>query len=181
MVLEHRFPLVGFYAHSEPRSQSSTATQLAVIDELGGLFFAVFKAFISNIAKETQRGVTPTQMRFLQLIAHRPGLSNAEIATGLAVTTPSACTAINRLIKLGWAERHADARDKRCIRVYLTEPGRELVNFFQSRQAEKLEGLLAIFEERELTEFRDMVRRITAYIDNNSEQPQPTGAPEEKA
>ncbi len=181
MVLEHRFPLVGFYAHTEPRSQSSTATQLAIIDELGGLFFAVFRAFISNIAKETKRGVTPTQMRFLQLIAHRPGLSNAEIAQGLAVTTPSACTAINRLIKLGWVERHADVRDKRCIRLYLTGAGEELVRSFQIMQAEKLKDLLAIFEEEEMNEFRDMVRRITAYIDTNTDQSYATRTPEEQA
>ncbi len=136
-----------------------------IIHELGVFLSAVFKNFISDVASDNHSGATPSQLRILQLLGHNPGIAVVEAARSLAITTPSACTAVNRLVGLGWVERRTDTQDKRCRRLHLSEAGRELVNEFESTQVSRLKEILARCTDEEIGDFREMVGRLTAYIE----------------
>lgn len=150
--------------HTLGRSVIPASEQHELIHELSALFSNAFKKFASEVALESGFGATPSQLRFLQLLVIRPGISLVEAARSMAITTPSACTALSRLTSLGWVAKYRDPNDKRCWRLELTEDGQTLVDEFETAQVRRLNALLRKFTEEEVSVFRDLARRITAAI-----------------
>lgn len=150
--------------HTLGRSVIPASEQHELIHELSALFSNAFKKFASDVAAESGFGATPSQLRFLQLLVIRPGISLVEAARNMAITTPSACTALSRLTSLGWVTKYQDPNDKRCWCLLLTEEGQKLVDEFEAAQVRRLCALLEKFTEEEISVFRDLARRITAAI-----------------
>ncbi|RMD83989.1 MAG: MarR family transcriptional regulator [Candidatus Dadabacteria bacterium] len=148
-----------------PGEHSPGPVELAIVHELGGLLTAIFKHFVSDVVSDTRYGATPSQLRFLEMLSINPGLSVVEAARRLAITTPSACTALGRLCSLGWVEKRPDPSDRRSFHLYLTREGWRVVRDVQEMQIARLRRLLERFRPEEIESFRDMVRRISDAID----------------
>ncbi len=138
--------------------------ELAIVHELGNLLTLIFRTFVSDVVTETHHGATPSQLRFLETLSINPGISVVEAARRLAITTPSACTALGRLNRLDWVEKRPDPNDKRSYLLFLTATGWEIVHAVQEKQIERLHVLLERFNAKEIEGFRDVVRRISAGI-----------------
>lgn len=74
-------------------------------------------------------GLNPTQLAILSLLESRgpSGLGIKEIARGLGVTQPTATDSVNALEKKGCVSKAADVRDKRSVKVSITNNGRDLL------------------------------------------------------
>jgi len=68
--------------------------------------------------------VSRTEASVLAALAQRPRRIT-ELAARERVTQPAITLLVNRLEARGWAERHADAADRRAVQVTLTPSGRE--------------------------------------------------------
>jgi len=151
-------------ARAEPQARSSSFPDQALLDEVGSFFLAVFRAFASDVARQSGVRATPGQIRTLQVVSLNPGASVLEIARGLAVSNASACTALGKLARLGWVRQVVDRSDRRVRRVYLTRKGQTVVDEFQAAQARRVAAIFARFNKKEIEEFRHSVRRITKAI-----------------
>jgi DNA-binding MarR family transcriptional regulator len=65
-----------------------------------------------------------SQVEVLRLLQRTPGLRVREVATALGLAPNTASTLIQQLLRLGYIERHVDARDRRAARLELTEAAR---------------------------------------------------------
>lgn len=82
------------------------------IERVGRQFFASF-------------GITDSQFNALMILRdHRPeALKQHELADLLVVNRASAGAVIDRLERNGWVRREVDAKDRRALRVHLTDDG----------------------------------------------------------
>ena len=149
---------------AEPQAQSPSFPDQALLDEVGGFFLAVFRAFASDVARQAGVRATPGQIRALPVVSLHPGASVLEVARGLAVSNASACTALGKLAKLGWVKQEIDPTDRRVRRIHLTRKGQAVVDEFQAAQAHRVAAVVARFSNKEINEFRTFVRRITKSI-----------------
>ena len=72
-------------------------------------------------------GLTPQQYRMLKL-AGAGGERSARLAERLAVAKPTLTATADWLVAAGYAEREAEAGDRRVVRLRLTAAGREAVD-----------------------------------------------------
>ena len=66
-------------------------------------------------------GLTRVQWQTLYLLYSRDGLTQTELADGLAMAKPPLGKVVDRLEEEGWVERRDDPTDRRAKRVFLTE------------------------------------------------------------
>lgn len=74
----------------------------------------------------TNRGIHPGQMPMMNLIYHQEGLSQKEICDRLYIKPSTVTVSVQRMEKSGLIYRVPDEKDKRIMRIYLTDHGKEL-------------------------------------------------------
>jgi len=141
-------------------------SDLDVIYEVAALIASGFRAFVSDPAALTRHGATPAQLRLLQLVAMRPGISVTEAADNLAITNASASTALARLSANDWVTRHSDPNDARCTYFKLNARGKKILAEFERIQSERIGALLARFTKKDLKIFRSLTASVTDCIED---------------
>ncbi|MFP4043212.1 MAG: MarR family winged helix-turn-helix transcriptional regulator [Rhodosalinus sp.] len=73
-------------------------------------------------------GLTPVQIRVLQVVAMRDGVTPKEISAQMGVSQATISTLLDRLEAKRMLRRERSSRDRRQTNVVLTEAGRDAVN-----------------------------------------------------
>ncbi|TSC57258.1 MAG: MarR family transcriptional regulator [Candidatus Peregrinibacteria bacterium Greene0416_19] len=111
--------------------------------------------------------VSMLQLHALFFIDQHPGVTMKEVAELLSVTSPSATSFIDRLVKLGWVERLQDERNRKLVRLRMTERGRSVV---QEKMAEKRKSMRQLLEALSHVE-QIQLRDILYHLAKNLERP----------
>ena len=92
------------------------------------LFFPLFYRKILRVASSKKR-VNPinTQFQALAIVMHSGNLQTSEIGRRLGISSPNMTPLIDRLIEKGYAERLSDSKDRRVIKIGISEKGRRFV------------------------------------------------------
>ena len=106
-----------------PAASPSTSTAL---DHLLAQRLAVAGRLVRTLADAElgDVGVAAPACGVLLRLAAEDGLTQAEIARRQRVEAPTMCRIVDRLVRDGLVERHADPDDRRATRVTLTPAGR---------------------------------------------------------
>lgn len=110
-----------------------------------------------------REGLTVTQLRLLVFLAEEGGLSNAELADRLLVTRPSVSALLERLERGGFIRREVAPHDRRGIRIWLEERGRQAVETSLSEAAEFGRELLGGMSDDELEEVTAALTRFIEF------------------
>lgn len=70
-------------------------------------------------------GLTPTALGVLGVLSHRDGLSHRELAGRLGVTPATLTPVVDALAASGELRRDRDATDRRVVRLWITDTGRD--------------------------------------------------------
>jgi DNA-binding MarR family transcriptional regulator len=71
-------------------------------------------------------GLTPIQHLVLELLMKKEGLSAGEIGEMLFLDSATLSGVLHRMAQKGWITKETDNDDRRFVRLYLTEKGREM-------------------------------------------------------
>lgn len=105
-------------------------------------------------------GLTVTQLRLLSYLAEQEGLSNAALADRLYVTRPSVSALLERLERGGFLRREIAPNDRRSIRIWLEERGRNAVSHLAEEARRYTAGLMESLSDDELRELTGSLRRF---------------------
>ncbi len=97
---------------------------------------------MQSMASELRRGEHPLPLphfRALMILGHFGSCTVTDLAEKQHVRLPTMSNTVSLLVDHGWAERHADRRDRRRARIRLTRHGSEAVR----RMRDQVEDLLA--------------------------------------
>src|SRR5665213_2676417 len=79
------------------------------------------------LKKEKKSMLNPMQMHALIVIKEHEGLTMKELAQFLRITSPSATSFVNRLVRLKWVKRVSDLTNRKLVRLKLTDSGAKMI------------------------------------------------------
>ena len=82
-------------------------------------------AFIGCTAQGT--GMSPAGLGVMRLLAARDGLKSSEVAARGWWTPGTVTSVVDTLVRDGYVERRRESADRRVVRLYLTDAGRQKV------------------------------------------------------
>jgi DNA-binding MarR family transcriptional regulator len=104
----------------------------AAQDRIGELQHALFRVLRQVVFRNHPNSplidLPIAQVRCLHVIARHEGRKMQELADKLEVQLPAMSQIVDRLVKRGMVERHADPSDRRVVRLGLTEAGRVMLD-----------------------------------------------------
>jgi DNA-binding MarR family transcriptional regulator len=109
-----------------------------------------------------REGLTVTQLRLLGFLYEQEGRSNAELAELLYVTRPSVSALLERLERGGYIRREVSPEDRRGIRIWLEERGRQTFTSLRGELREYAIGLLDHLDDKEVEEVTAALNKLIA-------------------
>ena len=82
-------------------------------------------AFIGGTMQGT--GISPAGIGVMRLLAARDGLKSSEVAARGWWTPGTVTSVVDTLVRDGYVERRREPADRRVVRLYLTDTGRQKV------------------------------------------------------
>ena len=110
--------------------------------------------------------ITPPQWGALSLLLVQDGMTIGAMGQKRGVDAPAATGIITRLEQLGLVERRHDREDRRVVKVYLTEEGRDISNTLVSQVEHFEQSMKRGFSESEMDRFLGQLQQL---ITNASE------------
>ena len=97
-----------------------------------------------------REGLTVTQLRLLSHLYESEGMGNAELADRLYVTRPSVSALLERLERGNFIRREVSPTDRRGIRIFLEDRGRDVVASLRAELREYAAGLMERMDDEGL-------------------------------
>jgi DNA-binding MarR family transcriptional regulator len=107
----------------------------------------------------------PGQWDTLDLLVRRPTWRMSELAEGLRVDPSTATRAVQRLLKIGLAERNGCADDGRVVLVSATAEGHARHDATVAKRTEVMNAVLAEFDDDERARLADLMERMVGSLD----------------
>lgn len=110
-----------------------------------------------------------TEIHTIEAIGTEGNRTMGEIAHDLRITVGTLTTAINRLIKKGYAERKRIEEDRRVVLVSLTEKGKDVFDEHSVFHKEMIEAILENFEDGDLEVLTKALGKATRFFEKKYE------------
>jgi len=104
--------------------------------------------------------VTPPQWGALSLLLVQDGMTIGTMSQKRGVDAPAATGIVTRLEQIGLVERRHDRVDRRVVKVYLTDEGRDISHTLASVVERFEQSLKRGFSESEMDRFLVQVQRL---------------------
>ena len=141
----------------------------ADVEHASDLFVAIVEKLLTQrmLEESFDQQVTPSQLVALRYLALNESSLMSDVAEGLDISFPAATKTIDRLVRKGLAARAEDPRDRRVVRIRLTDHGKKLVNDIYKERAQRFGDVLLRLDAAERSSLtRSMEVFISAAIDD---------------
>jgi len=126
-------------------------------------------------------GVTQPQWRVLLTVRRDPGLSQATLAERLEVHAVTVTQAVDRLVRDEWLRRTPHERDRRAVRLYVTERAAPLLNELDQIADEVCLQALAGLEREQVLLLTDALRQVKRNLTDPEANPESVDAEARRA
>ena len=109
--------------------------------------------------------ITPPQWGALELLLAQDGMTIGAMSQKRGVDAPAATGIITRLEQMGLVERRHDREDRRVVKVYLTEEGRDISHTLVSSVEHFEQSMKRGFSESEMDRFLLQLQQLIANAD----------------
>jgi len=108
------------------------------------LFVAIIEKLMTQrmLDESFEHQVTPSQLVALRYLSLNESSLMSDVAEGLGISFPAATKTVDRLVRKGLATRTQDPRDRRVVRIRLTDEGKALVNQIYKERARRFTAVL---------------------------------------
>lgn len=110
-------------------------------------------------------GLEPGQVDTLELIVQRPTWRMSDLADALRVDPSTATRAVQRMVALGLAERHACQDDGRVVNVSATDEGLAWHRHLVRARGDLMRHVLGQFDPDDRERFTEFLERFVSSID----------------
>ena len=114
---------------------------------------------------EALQGGVHGQNRSLALLARNEGMKQADLARNAHVRPSSVSEVLERLEKSGLIERRRDQKDRRVLRVYLTDKGRAKNESNSARWYRFVGHLMEPLNEAEKESYLQILQKLQSQAD----------------
>jgi DNA-binding MarR family transcriptional regulator len=125
-------------------------------------FYEVLKACCME--HEKPYIVTPPQWGVLSLLHNQDGMTIGALSQQRAIDAPTMTGIVKRLEQGGLVERRHDLVDRRLVKVYLTDEGRDIMRYLPDAAIEFSRIMAQGFSESEKRDLQAKLQRIIANL-----------------
>lgn len=120
-------------------------------------------------------GYKPSQIKLLYCLKREsandgPGLMISEISKILHVTSPTVTQLVKELEDNGLIERRNDSKDRRVVRIILSEQGQKVVTRASEAVLGSFHGLVEHLGEEESLLLANLLKKSTHYLRQKKEE-----------
>jgi DNA-binding MarR family transcriptional regulator len=108
--------------------------------------------------------ITPPQWGVLSLLLEQDGQTIGTLSQKRAIDAPTMTGIVKRLEQSGLIERRHDREDRRLVKVYLTDEGRDIMRFLPDAAIEFSKTMSQGFSEDEKRDLQAKLQRIIANL-----------------
>ena len=109
--------------------------------------------------------LTPALTRLLLYIAREPNSRQIDWASRLEITAVTLGRMVDRLVELGYVERHLDAADGRAFRLYVTANAQTLVGQLEDIATATRDRALQGFSRAERETLMGLLNRLRVNLE----------------
>lgn len=137
------------------------------VDELIDLIFYTTKLIKEKVKNQAQKHQLPfMHIGILKFIAEKGEPTMKELAEQLCITAPSATSVVEGLIKSGYIERVLDKKDRRIVRITLTQSGKKELELILKSVKRKMSEMLDVLSEKEKTSLHGIFKNLSKNLNN---------------
>ncbi len=134
------------------------------VDSLIGSTLDIARAMRHRVFCGTKDGLHPGQLHAMLLIDEQPGMTMKELAGLLHITSPSATSLINRVVRLGLVQRRHDASNRKLVRLRLSAKGADLLKRKHDERNKALKSLFCVLTPAEQAHLSSIHQKLVAHI-----------------
>jgi DNA-binding MarR family transcriptional regulator len=124
---------------------------------------------LREVRRRVPVSLTLPQFDVLAQLHRRPdGMTPGELTRELLVTAGNVTGIVERLVRLGLAERRPVPQDRRAVRVRLTARGRQLMRRIIPRHRRDVAAVLARVPAGDLARLRDLLGDVARRIEEDA-------------
>jgi DNA-binding MarR family transcriptional regulator len=105
------------------------------------------------------------QVQTLSLLKRNSSVQMSEVADYFNIELPSATSLLNKLVTLQLVKRQQDTKDRRLVRVALTEEGNNLLKKAMDEKLEHFEHMMSYLSNAEQHELLRLVEKLNDRIE----------------
>jgi DNA-binding MarR family transcriptional regulator len=110
------------------------------------------------------------EIHILKMVGDHPGIFISEMARNFKITRAVVAKTVKKLEKRGLLIKETDSEDKKRLRLYLTDKGRQahaLHNTYHQQYDQPLFSYLAELNDHDLQIIREFLKRANQLIENH--------------
>lgn len=127
------------------------------LEELTAMMMQVHRLLRQrNVPAIRRMGVSILQLHGLLAVREKPGMTMKELAEHLAVTSPTATVFVARLEQQGLLRRAHDTKNRKIVRITLTEDGRAIAEGAYRHFEEAFRSIFGKLSKTELQQLNNI-------------------------
>lgn len=107
------------------------------------------------------------QIHALLLIQEQPGLTMKQLAVLMRVTSPSATTFVDRLVRSGLVSRKNDEDNRRLVRLTLTADGTKMLHAKMAQRKKVFAEILHVLSPDELGDLSRILKKLAKHCSSH--------------
>lgn len=108
------------------------------------------RRILSAVGRPT---VNPQQLFAMFLICEHDRMTMKELAVHLGITSPSATSLVNRLVRMKWVVRVTDPLNRKLVRLRMAPAGKTAIQSAMKVQSKAMKDLLSLLSPEDRTDF----------------------------
>jgi len=134
-------------------------------NELVEVMFTVFRRMKSEMSFTNNFiHLSILQIQALMYLCHNKSVDMSDIAEYFHIELPSATSLINKLCDHKLVSRYEDLKDRRLVRITLTEDGKKLVEQAMCERRKKLEKMLSYLKDEEKLDLLNILKTLNTRL-----------------
>lgn len=114
--------------------------------------------------------MNPMQIHALLIIKEHDGLTMKEFAAFLHVTSPSATSFVNRLVRMKWVKRIADKTNRKLVRLTLSEEGLKCLTTKMKEHSSMMRDLFTLLSLSDQKEFARILGNLRTTLASKTQK-----------
>jgi len=109
------------------------------------------------------------QIQALNYLKHNNNAQMSEIADHFHIELPSATSLLNKLVTLQLVKRVQDEKDRRLVRIDLTEEGNAVLTLVMKEKESRIKQMLSYLTDEEQRELLRLIEKLNDRMENTNE------------
>lgn len=127
-----------------------------------------------NAARMSSERMNPMQVHGMLVIAEHPGITMKELAEHLHVTSPSATSFVDRLVKQKWVTRSSDPRNRKLVRLNPLPAGVAALDRAVAEHSAAMRDVFLLLSDDDQAQFERVLKNLKDALARGSALPVPS-------